>query len=55
MKRIQVRLPEPIIEWVDKQAKKENVPFSTMVRVILDREMFKENIEKQFEKKKKVK
>lgn len=52
VERIQVRLTEPIIDWVKKQADIEGVAISTMIRLILDREMFKDEIEKQFEKKK---
>ena len=55
MQKIQVRLTDTIIDWVKKQAEIENVPVSTMIRLILDREMFKDEIEKQFGKKKKVK
>ena len=46
MEKIQVRLPKSIIEWVKQMAIKENVPISTMIRLYLDREMYRENIEK---------
>lgn len=52
MERIQVRLPEHIINWLNDMAKKEGVATSTMIRLYLDREMYRESIEKQFEKKK---
>lgn len=51
MKVLQVRLPDNIIEWLDKMAKKEGVAISTMLRLFLDREMYREEIEKQFDKK----
>lgn len=52
MKVIQVRLPDNIIEWLNDMANKEGVAISTMIRLFLDREMYRYNIEKQFEKKK---
>ncbi|MBO7526477.1 MAG: hypothetical protein J6T74_01115 [Clostridia bacterium] len=52
MEKIQVRLTDTIIDWVKKQADIEGVPVSTMIRLILDREMFKDEIKKQFDKKK---
>lgn len=55
MKRIQVRLPEHIIEWINDMAKKEGVATSTMIRLYLDRQMYRESIEKQFNKEKRGK
>lgn len=55
MKVLQVRLPDDIIEWLNQMANKEGVAISTMLRWFLDREMQRDLIDKQFDKKKKVK
>ena len=52
MKPVNIRLTEPIYEWVKKQAELEGVPISTMIRTLLDRIMFADSINKQFDKKK---
>ena len=43
---------EELVEWLEQQAKKESLPISTFIRVFLAREKYREDIEKQFEKKK---
>ena len=55
MKPVNIRLTEPIYEWVKKQAELEGVPMSTMIRTLLDRIMFADSIDKQFDKKKRGK
>lgn len=55
MKPVNIRLTEPIYEWVKKQAELEGVTISAMIRTLLDRMMFADGIDKQFDKKKKVK
>lgn len=52
MKVLQVRLTSDIIEWLNKMAKKEGIPVSTMLRVFLEREMFRESLLNQFDRKK---
>lgn len=52
MKIIQVRLNDEIYDWIKKMADIEGVPISTMIRIFLNREKYRENIEKQFDKKK---
>lgn len=44
-----------LVEWIEKKAKSESLPESTFIRVFMAREKYREDIEKQFEKKKKVK
>lgn len=55
MKTKTIKLRESTIEWIDKQAKKEKVPFATMIRLILEREEFRDELEKQFKDKKRGK
>ena len=43
---------EELVEWLEQQAKKESLPISTFIRVFLAREKYREDIEKQFGKKK---
>ena len=52
MKVLQVRLPESIIDWLEEMANKEGLAISTMLRIFLDREMHRDLIDKQFDKKK---
>ena len=52
MKAIQVRLNESTIEWLQNLADKEHVKLSTMIRLLLIREEFRDDIKKQLEKKK---
>lgn len=44
-----------LVEWLEKLAKSESLPFSTFVRVFLAREYYRDSIEKQFDKKKRGK
>ena len=53
LKAIQVRLTDDIYEWIKSMAEIEGVPVSTMIRIFLNRELYRENIKKQFDKKKK--
>ena len=53
LKVVQVRLTEDIYDWLVAMAKIEGVPVSTMIRIFLSRELYSENIKKQFDKKKK--
>lgn len=55
MKAIQIRLKESTIRWLKEQADKEGIALSTMIRTFLEREEFRGEIEKQFEKKKRGK
>lgn len=55
MKTKSIKLRESTIEWITKQAETEKVPFATMVRLILEREEFRDEIEKQFKDKKRGK
>lgn len=55
MKVVQTRLPDDIIEWINQMANKEGVALSTMLRIYLIREKYREDIEKQFGKKKRGK
>ena len=52
LKVLQVRLPESIIEWLEEMANKEGLAISTMLRIFLDREMHRDLIDKQFDKRK---
>lgn len=52
MKTKQIRLKPSTIKWIEDQAKKEGLTFSTMLRTILEREEFRDEIVKEFEKKK---
>ena len=53
MKNYSIRLPDPIVEWINEQAIKENISFNAMIRTLLDRLKFEEEILKQLEDKKK--
>lgn len=55
LKVVQTRLPDDIIEWIGQMANKEGVALSTMLRIYLIREKYREDIEKQFGKKKRGK
>lgn len=48
----QVRLKPSTTKWIEDQAKKEGLTFSTMLRTILEREEFRDEIVKEFDKKK---
>lgn len=52
MKTKTIKLRESTIEWVAKRAEIEGVPFATMVRLILEREEFRDEIKKQLDEKK---
>lgn len=52
MKVIEVRLKESTLVWIKKQAKKEGIATSTMIRTFLEREEFRDEIVKEFDKKK---
>jgi hypothetical protein len=41
-----------LVEWIEELAKKESLPVSTFIRVFMAREKYREDIEKQFDKKK---
>lgn len=50
------RAPESLKAWVVQRAEEENIPYTTMIRVLLDRMKFEEEIINQLNsKKKKVK
>lgn len=51
----QIRLKPSTIKWIEKQAEKEGLTFSTMLRTILEREEFRDEIVNQFNKKKRGK
>lgn len=53
MKVVEVRLKESTLAWIKKQAEKEGLAVSTMIRTFLEREEFRDEIVKEFEKKKK--
>ena len=55
MKAINIRLRESTIEWLKEMANNEKVALSTMIRLLLEREEFRDEIEKQFDKKKRGK
>lgn len=40
-----------LVEWIEELAKKESLPVSTFIRVFMAREKYREDIEKEFEKK----
>lgn len=41
-----------LVEWIEQLAKKESLPVSTFIRVFMAREKYREDNEKQFNKKK---
>lgn len=51
MKVVEVRLKETTLEWIKKQAEKERLAVSTMIRTFLEREEFRDEITKKFDKK----
>lgn len=54
LKIVHIRFNEDdkeLVEWIEKQAKNESLPVSTFIRVFMAREKYREDIEKQFEKK----
>lgn len=53
LKVIEVRLKEKTLAWIKKQAEKEGLAVSTMIRTFLEREEFRDEIVKEFDKKKK--
>ena len=58
LKIVHIRFNEDdkeLIEWIEELAKKESLPVSTFIRVFMAREKYHEDIEKQFEKKKRGK
>lgn len=55
MKTKQVRLKPSTIKWIEDMAKKEGLTFSSMLRTILEREEFRDEIVKEFDKKKRGK
>ena len=55
LKIVHIRFNEDdkeLVEWIEEQAKKESLPVSTFIRVFMTREKYREDIEKQFDKKK---
>ena len=48
----QIRLKPSTIQWIESLAKKEGLTFSAMLRTLLEREEFRDEIVKEFEKKK---
>ena len=42
---------EELVKWIEELAKKESLPVSTFIRVFMAREKYREDIEKQFDKK----
>lgn len=52
LKVVEVRLKESTLVWIKKQAEKEGLAVSTMIRTFLEREEFRDEIVKQFDKKK---
>lgn len=52
LKVVEVRLKESTLEWVKKQADKEKIAISTMIRTFLEREEFRDEIEKNLKNKK---
>lgn len=55
MKTKTIKLRESTIDWIQELAEKEHVPFATMVRLILEREEYRDELEKQFKDKKRGK
>jgi len=51
LKVVEVRLKESTLAWIKKQAEKEGLAVSTMVRTFLEREEFRDEITKKFDKK----
>lgn len=54
LKVVHIRFNEDdkeLVEWIEKQAKNESLPVSTYIRMFMAREKYREEIEKQFEKK----
>lgn len=47
------RIPESLREWIKEQAEKENMPYTTMARVLLDRMKYTDEIINQLVDKKK--
>lgn len=56
MELISFRVPASLKKWIKEQAEKENMPYTTMARVLLDRMKYTDEIINQLvDKKKKVK
>lgn len=55
MKVVEVRLKPTTYEWVKKLGEKEGLKVSTTIRTFLEREEFRDEIEKKFNKKKRGK
>ena len=55
MKVVEVRLKETTLKWIKKQAEKEGLAVSTMIRTFLEREEFRDEIVNQFNNKKRGK
>lgn len=47
------RAPETLKAWIVKRAEEEGIPYTTMIRVLLDRMKFEEEIISQLNSKKK--
>lgn len=47
----QIRLKPSTIQWIESLAKKEGLTFSAMLRTLLEREEFRDEITKKFDKK----
>lgn len=54
LKLVSIRLKESTIDWIENMAKKEKDPTgkTTMIRLFLEREQYKDETKKQFDKKK---
>lgn len=53
MKVVEVRIKPTTYEWIKKQGEKEGLKTSTMIRTFLEREEFRDEISKKFDKKEK--
>lgn len=54
-KVVEVRIKPTTYDWVKKLGEKEGLKVSTMIRTLLEREEFRDEIEKQFDRKKRGK
>ena len=55
MKVVEVRIKPTTYDWVKKLGEKEGLKVRTMIRTLLEREEFRDEIEKQFDRKKRGK
>lgn len=53
MELISFRVPASLKKWIKEQAEKENMPYTTMARVLLDRMKYTDEIINQLVDKKK--